>query len=300
MLAVARRRVEPLLRLAVIAVIAGAIALIGWGPYLIAAINGKPADSGTAQHYLPSAGAQLEFPMLHFTLLGALCMLGTLWLVVYARSSTRAGALAIAVLAVYAWSLLSMLTTLVGTTLLSFRLQPTLTILLTAAGAFGFIEVTRALAARVKPENSRRVVAAAATLGAIGALTFSQDIPDVLRSDIVVAYTDTDGYGQRADRRPPGAEQYYREIDAKILRSHRPAAQRNRRAHRGLQLPVLLPVLRLPGPDVALRQPARAVRPAGGRDRKLGDADHRRRVHRRAGQTAVEGADGVLDAPRRQ
>ena len=216
-LAVARRRVEPLLRLAVIAVIAGAIALIGWGPYLIAAINGKPADSGTAQHYLPSAGAQLEFPMLHFTLLGALCMLGTLWLVVYARSSTRAGALAIAVLAVYAWSLLSMLTTLAGTTLLSFRLQPTLTILLTAAGAFGFIEVTRALAARVKPENSRRVVAAAATLGAIGALTFSQDIPDVLRSDIVVAYTDTDGYGQRADRRPPGAEQYYREIDDKIL-----------------------------------------------------------------------------------
>ena len=47
-------------------------------------------------------------------------------------------------------------------------------------------------------------------------MTFAQDIPDVLRSDIVVAYTDTDGYGQRADRRPPGAEKYYREIDAKI------------------------------------------------------------------------------------
>jgi galactan 5-O-arabinofuranosyltransferase len=218
-LAIARRRVEPLLRLAVIAVISGAIALVGWGPYLIAAINGHPADSGTAQHYLPSAGAQLEFPMLHFTLLGALCMVGTLWLVVYARTSMRAGGLAIAVLAVYAWSLLSMLRTLVGTTLLSFRLQPTLTILLTAAGAFGFIEVTRALAARVRPENSRRVVAAAATLGAIGALTFSQDIPDVLRSDIVVAYTDTDGNGQRADRRPPGAEQYYREIDDKILKA---------------------------------------------------------------------------------
>jgi galactan 5-O-arabinofuranosyltransferase len=215
-LAVARRRLEPLLRLLVIAVISGAMWLIGLGPWVLAAAKGSPADSGTAQHYLPSAGAQLEFPMLHFTLLGALCMLGTLWLVVYARSSTRAGALAIAVLAVYAWSLLSMLTTLVGTTLLSFRLQPTLTILLTAAGAFGFIEVTRALAARARPEHARRVVAAAATLGAIGALTFSQDIPDVLRSDIVVAYTDTDGNGQRADRRPPGAEQYYREIDTKI------------------------------------------------------------------------------------
>jgi galactan 5-O-arabinofuranosyltransferase len=216
-LAVARRSVDPLLRLLVIAVISAAMWLVGLGPWLLAAIKGEPAGSGTAQHYLPSAGAHLEFPMLHFTLLGALCMLGTLWLVVYARSSTRAGALAVAVLAVYAWSLLSMLTTLVGTTLLSFRLQPTLTVLLTAAGAFGFIEFTKALAARAKAENARRVVAAAATLGTIGALTFSQDIPDVLRSDIVVAYTDTGGDGQRADRRPPGAEQYYREIDAKIL-----------------------------------------------------------------------------------
>jgi galactan 5-O-arabinofuranosyltransferase len=216
LVAVARRRAEPLLRLVVIAVIGGAIALIGWGPYLIAAINGEPADSGTAQHYLPSAGAQLEFPMLHFTLLGALCMVGTLWLVVRCRTSTRAGALAIAVLAVYAWSLLSMLTTLAGTTLLSFRLQPALTVLLTAAGVFGFIETTLAIARRYRPETGRRIVAAAAALGAIGALTFSQDIPDVLRPDIVVAYTDTDGNGQRADRRPPGSERYYREIDAKI------------------------------------------------------------------------------------
>ena len=216
LLAVVRRRLDPLLRLVVIAVIAGAIALIGWAPYLFAAIGGSPADSGTAQHYLPADGAQLSFPMLQFTLLGALCMVGTLWLVVRARSSTRAGALAIAVLAVYAWSLLSMLTTLAGTTLLSFRLQPTLAVLLTAAGAFGFIETTLAIAARYRPEVGRRIVAVAAALGAIGALMFSQDIPDVLRPDIVVAYTDTDGYGQRADRRPPGAERYYREIDAKI------------------------------------------------------------------------------------
>jgi galactan 5-O-arabinofuranosyltransferase len=216
LLALTRKSAEPLVRLVTIAAISGAIALLGWGPYLIAALNSEPADSGTAQHYLPTAGAQLEFPMLRFTLLGALCMLGTLWLVWRARSSTRAGGLAIAVLAVYAWSLLSMLTTLAGTTLLSFRLQPTLTVLLTAAGAFGFIETTLTIARRYQPETGKRVVAVAATLGAIGALTFSQDIPDVLRSDIVVAYTDTGGDGQRADRRPPGSEQYYREIDTKI------------------------------------------------------------------------------------
>ncbi|MGV0743174.1 galactan 5-O-arabinofuranosyltransferase [Mycolicibacterium sp. XJ870] len=216
-LAVARRHWDPLLRLAVIAVISGAIALLTWAPYLLAALRGEPAESGTAQHYLPDAGASLEFPMLRFTLLGALCMVGTLWLVVRARSSTRAGALAIAVLAVYAWSLLSMLTTLAGTTLLSFRLQPTLTVLLTTAGAFGFVEATLAIARRYQPSSGHRVVVAATALGVIGAVTFSQDIPDVLRPDINVAYTDTDGTGQRADRRPPGAERYYREIDAKIL-----------------------------------------------------------------------------------
>ncbi len=227
-----RKRWDPLLRLAVIAAIAGAVALIGWLPYLLAAMRGSPADSGTAQHYLPDDGAQLSFPMLQFTLLGALCMIGTVWLAVRATSSIRAGALAIGVLAVYAWSLLSMLTTLAGTTLLSFRLQPTLIVLLAAAGAFGFVEATLAVARRYEPPGGlghppaesdggmstagRRIMAAAGILGSVGALMFAQNIPDVLHSDIVVAYTDTDGYGQRADRRPPSAVKYYDEIDAKI------------------------------------------------------------------------------------
>ena len=214
--AATRRHWFPLLRLGVIAVVSGLIALLGWGPYLLAAARGRPADTGTAQHYLPADGAQLTFPMLSFTLLGALCLVGTVWLVVMARHSTRAGALAIAVVAVYAWSLLSMVTTLAGTTLLSFRLQPTLSVLLTAAGVFGFVHATTALATRRSPVTGRRIVASATVLGAIGAMTFSQDIPDVLRPDIAVAYTDTDGSGQRADRRPPGAERYYADIDARI------------------------------------------------------------------------------------
>jgi galactan 5-O-arabinofuranosyltransferase len=213
-LAVHRRSWQPVLRLVVIGVLSGLIALIHWGPYVVAAIKGSPAGSGTAQHYLPADGAQLSFPMLSFTLLGALCMVGTIWLIVRARDSVRAGALAAAVLAVYAWSLLSMLTTLVGTTLLSFRLQPTLVVLLAAAGTFGFIEGARGLADSF---SSRRLLATATALGVIGALTFAQDIPDVLRPDIAVAYTDTGGDGQRADRRPPGAEKHYGEIDETIL-----------------------------------------------------------------------------------
>ena len=212
---IARRSIAPLLRLAVIAAISLAIAAITWLPFLLRAVLGPLNDTGSAQHYLPADGAVLSFPMLQFSLLGALCMLGTLWLAWRARSpsSVRAGALGIGVLALYAWSLLSMLTTLAGTTLLSFRLQPTLTVLLSAAGVFGFIDITRWAAAR----RGRRAIPVGMAIGLIGAIGFSQDIPHVLRPDLTVAYTDTDGDGQRGDRRPPGAEKYYARIDEAIL-----------------------------------------------------------------------------------
>ncbi|BBZ65009.1 arabinofuranosyltransferase AftA [Mycolicibacterium insubricum] len=211
-LAVARRSIGPLRRLAVIAVIAAPLAAIGWGPFLLRAAHSPMSDTGSAQHYLPADGAILNFPMLQFTLLGALCLLGTGWLILRIGTSVRAQALAIGVSCIYLWSLLSMLTTLAGTTLLSFRLQPTLTVLLAAAGAFGFIELATAIATRW----SRRLLPVAAVIGFVGAMAFSQDISEVLRPDLAVAYSDTDGAGQRADRRPPGAERYFAEIDAAI------------------------------------------------------------------------------------
>ena len=211
---------DPLVRLSVIGVIAAAIGATTWLPYLLRAARDPVSNSGSAYHYLPADGAELTFPMLQFTLLGALCMLGTLWLVVRARSSVRAAGLAIGVLAVYAWSLLSMLATLARITLLSFRLQPTLTVLLAAAGAFGFVELTQALAARGRDRAwGRAVLPVAASIGLAAAIAFSQDIPDVLRPDLTIAYTDTDGHGQRGDRRPPGSEKFYREIDTAITRA---------------------------------------------------------------------------------
>ena len=209
---------DPLRRLAVVAVIAAAIASTTWLPFLLRAARNPVSNTGSAQHYLPADGAELTFPMLQFSLLGTICMLGTLWLVVRAGSSVRAGALAIGVLAVYLWSLLSMLTTLARTTLLSFRLQPTLTVLLVAAGAFGFLETARALAERGRDRSwGRAVVPVAGAIGLAAAIAFSQDIPDVLRPDLTIAYTDTDGYGQRGDRRPPSSEKFYSVIDAAIL-----------------------------------------------------------------------------------
>lgn len=210
--AVARRSPAPLVRLIVMAVIAAAIGATTWLPFLTRAARGPLSDTGAAQHYLPGDGAVLNFPMLQFSLLGALCMLGTVWLAWRSTKSTRAAALGIGVLSLYAWSLLSMLTTLAGTTLLSFRLQPTLSVLLSAAGVFGFIEAARWAAGRW----NARLVPVATAVGLIGAIGFSQDIPHVLGPDIAVAYTDTNGDGQRGDRRPPGAEKFYPQVDAAI------------------------------------------------------------------------------------
>ncbi|GAB2650883.1 galactan 5-O-arabinofuranosyltransferase [Nocardia goodfellowii] len=210
-----RAAVPPLLRLLAIAVLAGLIAAIVWLPYLLKTLSTKIPSSGTALHYLPQGGAELPLPMVEFTLLGGLCLIGTIWLVLRAGSSRRAQALGIGVLAIYLWTLLSMVATAAGTTLLSFRLDAPLKVLLAAAGAFGFVEGARALYQALNEPAALKPVAAA--LAVLGALAFAQDIPHVLTPEINTAYTDTDGDGVRADQRPPAAVAHYREVDAALL-----------------------------------------------------------------------------------
>nr|WP_246601001.1 galactan 5-O-arabinofuranosyltransferase [Skermania piniformis] len=206
-----RAAAGPLLRGAAAAGIAGTIALTVWAPFLIYLLrHGRPGSGGTAFHYLPESGAELPLPMLRFDLLGALCLLGTGWLVARATRSRRAQALGIGVLACYLWALASMAATAAGTTLLSFRLEPILLALLATAGVFGFVEITRALRDSF---DSVRVGLVAAVVGLLGAIGFAQHIPTVLKPEIDTAYTDTDCAGQRADRRPPGSAADYPEID---------------------------------------------------------------------------------------
>ncbi|WP_072689409.1 galactan 5-O-arabinofuranosyltransferase [Rhodococcus marinonascens] len=203
--------IDPLVRLIVIAAVSGVLALTVWLPYLLKVVQGSPATSGTALHYLPEAGAQLPLPMIEFSLTGALCLLGTLWLVARASSSRRAQALGVGVVAIYLWSLMSMTFTVLGSTLLSFRLEPVLIVLLGTAGVFGFIEFAGWLV--LATSDSPRVKGAVLVIGVLAGLSFVQNIPQFLSSDIAVAYTDTDGDGNRADQRPPGAAAYYAELD---------------------------------------------------------------------------------------
>lgn len=209
-----RAAVPIAIRLAAIAVISGLIASTVWLPYLIEAATGAPATSGTALHYLPEDGATLPFPMFEFSLLGALCMAGTLWLAVRTATSRRAQALTMGVVAVYLWTLLSMAATVAGTTLLSFRLESVLIVLLGAAGVFGFLEGSKAVYQAINEPSRFKI--AAVVVATVGAMAFAQNIPQVLQTEITVAYQDTDGDGVRADMRPPSAVSYYREVDEAI------------------------------------------------------------------------------------
>ncbi|TSE00842.1 arabinofuranosyltransferase [Skermania sp. ID1734] len=209
-----RAGLEQVKRLVVIGAIGLVIALIVWTPYLLELRHIKPSQNGTAFHYLPEAGSQLPLPMLQFSLLGAFCLLGTLWLVVRSGSSRRAQSLGVGVVAIYVWSFASMAFTALGSTLLSFRLEPILLVLLSAAGTFGFLEASRAIFASFG--DSARIKFAALALGIIGAIAFAQDIPHTLAAEITTAYTDTDGNGHRADERPPSAVAYYGKIDSAI------------------------------------------------------------------------------------
>ncbi|MFE2956632.1 arabinofuranosyltransferase [Nocardia tengchongensis] len=211
------RAVWPILvRLIGMGVLAGVLALAVWTPFLLKFLSGKASlGSGSAFHYLPETGSRLPLPMTDFDLLGVFCLVGTIWLVLRAGSSRRAQALGIGVAAIYLWCLLSMAATAAGTTLLSFRLESPLLALLAAAGVFGFAEGARAVYQASREPSRFRIAAAAVALA--GAIGFSQGIPTVLATEITTAYTDTDGNGDRADKRAPSAVSYYREIDAKLL-----------------------------------------------------------------------------------
>ena len=218
----------PAARLAVIGVGSLAIALVVWAPYLLASLGGAPADSGTALHYLPDSGARLPLPMTAGGLTGLVCLAGLIWIVVRARSSRRAQALGLGVAAVYLWCLASMAVTVLGTTMLGFRLEPVLIGLLMVAGVFAIADVAGLLVRAAGRQNGsdrpaaeatgcrRRASAAVGVVSALAVLAQVQGIPDHLHEEIRLAYTDTDGAGARADRFPPGPESHYADVNAVI------------------------------------------------------------------------------------
>ena len=125
-------------------------------------------------------------------------MLGTIWLAWRAPVRPRAGA-RWRVLTPYAWSMLSMLTTTGRQHAARFPVTADADRVAFAQG-FSASSISRG---PLPPGSPRASSPVAVAVGLVGAIGFSQDIPHVLRPDITVAYTDTNGDGQRGDRRPP-------------------------------------------------------------------------------------------------
>jgi len=199
-----------LMRLVPTALIAGALASLAWLPFVVAVLRGAPS-SGAAQRYLPDGGTLLPLPMAEVSLVGGLCLVGTGWLVLRVRTSPIAQALGIGVLTIYGWSLLSLLVLLNGTTLLAYRLEVPLRVLLVAAGALGLLEVVSAV-------RSATHVPVAVVVVVVGssALAFIQIVPTTLRNEIAVAYTDPNASGVRADGVPAGDAAFYPQLVAAI------------------------------------------------------------------------------------
>jgi len=213
----------PILRLIVLGSISLSIAALVWTPYLWRTVTGHPTDGSTAPHYLPVEGAQIPAPFLSLSLVGVLCLIGLVWLVL--RFSTNdARSMTIGLIGFYLWSLASMIATLAGTTLLGFRVDTLIVLQLSTAGVLALAELRLSgldvlCPDRLRARGRRYVTIIMVLILTAAGLHYAQQIPVQNQRAIDRAHSDTDGYGERADRYAADAGRYYAQIDEEI-RSH--------------------------------------------------------------------------------
>lgn len=215
-----QRSIKPVIKLAVVGFSSSAIALIFWGPYLFKVLTGAPMSKSSATHYLPWEGTQVPMPIFSFSILGALCVFGLIYLV-FRNKEDDVRALGITLIIVYGWIVASMVFTLAGNTLLGFRLDILVVLLLATAGVFGIADfrlngLPQFLPQSADPKFGVKVIAVIVVVMFAAGLTYTQRIPERARLAIDLAYTDTDGYGERADRFPADSAKYFPEIDTFI------------------------------------------------------------------------------------
>ena len=211
--ALVEQSIKPLLRMILIGICSGLIALTVWGPYLWAVLSGHPRSGATSQHYLPYSGAQVPLPMFSFTVIGLLCLVGLIYMMLNILEPDIMS-LGITVIVTYGWIIASMVASLGGTTLLGFRLDAVLTVCLATLGVLGLAQAHLSYLP-TKP----RITAAVAIVIALAGIYYAQEIPARNTNAIDRAHTDTDGEGRRADRFAPGSATFYEAIDAE-LRTH--------------------------------------------------------------------------------
>lgn len=204
--AIVERSFKPIVRLAVIGFGSLAIAAIAWGPYLLAVLRADFPTETAAQHYLPAEGTEVPVPFLAPSIVGMLCLIGIVYLVIRVKN-VHIRTLGWALIGVYLWIVASMVLPLLGTTLLGFRLEILVVLIMATAGVLG-------LAHLYEQYRTREYLAAVvAVITALAGIFYMQEIPAEHQTAIDSAYSDTDGNGERADKFPADSARYYSEID---------------------------------------------------------------------------------------
>lgn len=208
-----RRTLVPFRQLIVIGLGSILIALIAWGPYLYRMLTAPHSTKTSAQHFLPSEGTIVPLPFFELSLVGVLCFIGLIYLIVRFREPEFTH-LAIAVGVCYVWVVASMVVTLVGTTLLGFRVEALIALLLSTTGILALADLRLTGIDRLYPtglseRTNRGLTAVFSVVLALATVGYIQQIPDENESYLDQAYTGTDGYGERADRRESDVGRYY-------------------------------------------------------------------------------------------
>jgi len=207
---------RPIIRLIIIAVISIAIALIAWAPYLWSVLHSSAPLQTTAQHYLPEEGTQIPVPFLSLSIVGFLCLVGLVYIVMRLQNAEMR-ALGLALIGIYGWIVLSMVVTLAGTTLLSFRLEVIVVLLFATAGILALGEVRTVGIHRLYPASfssagNKRLTAVFGVILTLAGVFYAQQIPEENEDAIDYAYRDTDGYGERGDRFTSDSSHHYLDI----------------------------------------------------------------------------------------
>ena len=213
---VAERTWLPAVRLTVIAVGSLAIAAVAWAPYILGVLRATTPLESTAQHYLPEEGTQIPAPFLSLSVIGLISIIGLVYLVIRI-DDPDIRAMSTALVGAYLWTVASMVTTLAGTTLLGFRLEVIVVVLFATAGVLALAEIRlmglpMLYPARFSETTSKRVTVVFALILGIGGIYYAQQIPEANETALDHAYTDTDGYGERADRYTSDSAENYLKI----------------------------------------------------------------------------------------
>ena len=201
---VSERTWTPLVHLVAIAVGSLAIAAIAWAPYINGVLQATNPLESAAQHYLPEEGTQIPAPFLSLSVIGILSIIGLVYLVLRIDEPDLRS-LSTALVGTYLWTVASMVMTLAGHTLLGFRLEIVVVLLFATAGIlaladFRLMGLPSLYPAHMIGTTSKRVTVAFAIILGMGGVYYAQQIPATNESALDHAYTDTDGYGERADR----------------------------------------------------------------------------------------------------